>query len=240
MSRFKAVWVPVGAFGLAVALALLAGPNPRAFGIRLPRAETPGKCVCQLKVLDIKCKADWKLFEIGEDKTPAINQIKVKIDAKICQERPSGAPANDILTDAFVHLKVGAFLKCNGKLDGDEKNLQVFVKPQKKDVQTCPGQNYEYTWEGDQDSLHLAAFEKFQQLLKIQRKDCEVLDVLLFLEGPGHDLEYHVSTETHCGGELLVNSCMDKVELRKKKGVLEGSSSHSKNCSIYVCRFGNP
>ena len=239
MKAIKPLMVPAGSFVLAVVLALLSGPTSRALAVRAPAEET-GKCSCQLQVLDIKCKVDWKINEIGKDKSPFISTMKVHIEGKICQERTSGSPANQILTDAGVELLVGALLSCNGKPDGDEKNLRLIVKPQKSDPLTCPGKNYEYTWDGDQDSLRLAAFEKFAQLHKIEKKNCDVLDVFLQLHGAGHDLDYFVQTETHCDGPLILDSCKDKVELRKKKGVLEGSNTHSKNCKTFVCRFGTP
>jgi hypothetical protein len=239
MKFLKPFAVPAGAFLLAVTISLISGPKSRAFTLRHPAEET-GKCSCQLKVLDMKCNVDWNINEIGEEKSPFINTIKVHIEGKICQERTSSSPPNNIMTDAVVELLVGALLKCNGKPDSDEKNLQLVVKPQKVDVLTCPGKNYAYTWDGDQDSLRLAAFEKFGQLLKIEKKNCEVLDVFLQLQGAGKDLDYLVKTETHCDGPLLLDSCKDKVELRQKKGVLSGSNSHSKTCSIFVCRFGSP
>lgn len=240
MNRFKPAIVPLASFALAAALALFGGPTSRALSLRAPAEET-GKCQCQLKVLDISGKTDWKIMEIGADKTPHIDTIKVHIEGKICQERPSDAPAADVLTDAMVDLTVGALLSCNGKPDGDEKNLRLTLTPQKKDSLTCPGQNYSYTWDGDQDSLRLAAFAKFEQLHKIEKKNCEVLEVFLQLQGAGKTLDYRVSTETHCAGVFDIKSCEDSIELREKKGMLAGTNAHhSKNCSTFVCRFGTP
>jgi hypothetical protein len=238
----KSVWVPLSAFALAISLSFLSGPSGRLLARPPGETSSAGKCACQLKVLDIKGRADGSLFEIGDDKSPHINKLTVKIEAKICQEKRAAAPPADVLTDAFLDLKADLMMLCKGQLEGDTVNLRTVLKPQKVDPLTCPGKNYPYSWDGDKDSLFLAAVEKALQVMKLKKKteDCELLDVFLQLHGPGFNVDYIVSTETRCDGEFMINSCESRIPLRKKKGVLELKGEDSKNCNTFVCRFGTP
>ena len=241
MGRRTSVLVPLGTFGLALALAAVVGPSPRALGIRPPGDSTAGKCKCQLKVLRIKCKADWKLNEFGPSKAPRVEKLKVKIDGSICQERPDTSAPNNVKTDAWVELWVGGIVLVDDKVEVETQYMYLVLKPQKVDVLTCPGKNYDYTWDADEETLRQAAIEKLELLKKIQKKDGEVLDAFLELDGAGHALEYGVASDSSCPGlfSILMDNCKDKVELRKKKGVVEGSSTHEKVCNS-ACEFGTP
>lgn len=237
----RTIWVPLGTFALAVGLSFVAGPSTRLLA-RPPGEASGGKCSCQLKVLQVKGKAEGSLFEIGENKTPSINKLKVRVDATICQEKTAAAPAANVQTDAIVEFLADLLVIRKGQLDGETVNLRTIIKPQKVDPLTCPGKNYPYTWEGDQDSLFLAAVEKAQQILKLKKRteNDELVDVILQLHGAGHDIDFIVSSETRCDGEFMINSCEVKVPVRKKKGILEIQGEKTKTCVNFVCRFGTP